>query len=231
MEYAFAINQEVSEMKALLIVGIVVVALVLIGGAVFLFFMKGPDLSKYEPLRNPRISEKKSMKMIEVGFQGKPDEVLQGAFGLLFKTYYALPGAPKGPGQSAPIARFSGFANLPTDPNERAKALDSFPSKDWIGTVGLPVPESVTSLPKVENKTRFEARLSTWEYGTVAEILHVGSYETEMPTIERLDKFIRDQGYEISGQHEEEYLRGPGMPMTKPENYYTIIRYPVKKAK
>ncbi len=218
-------------MKALLIVGIVIVALVLVGGAVFLFFMKGPDLSKYEPLRNPRISEKKSMKMIEVAFNGKPNEVLTGSFGLLFKTYYALPGVPKGPGQSAPIARFKGFEVLPLDPAERAKVLETFADQDWVGTVGLPVPETVASLPKVENKTASEAKLATWEWGEVAEILHVGSYETEIPTIARLHQYIHDQGYAISGAHEEEYLRGPGMPMTKPESYYTIIRYPVKKAK
>jgi effector-binding domain-containing protein len=218
-------------MKALLIVGIVVVSLVLVGGAVFLFFMKGPDLSKYELLRNPRISEKKSTRMIEVVFQGKPDEVLQGAFGLLFKTYYALPGAPKGPAQPAPIARFKGIAGLPNDPAERAKALASFSSQDWVGTVGLPVPETVTTLPKAENKTRFEVKLATWEYGEVAEILHIGSYDTEIPTIERLEQYIHDQGYAIAGEHEEEYLRGPGMPMTKPESYYTIIRYPVRKAR
>jgi hypothetical protein len=218
-------------MKALLIAGIAAAALVLAGGAFFLFFMKGPDLSGYETLRDPKISQKKSVRMIEVAFQGKPDEVLQGAFGLLFKVYYALPGAPKGPNQPAPIARFSGFADLLTDPKERAKALESLPSKEWIGTVGLTVPRTVTSLPKVENKTRFTARLATWEYGEVAEILHVGSYETELPTIERLDRYIRDQGYAIAGEHEEEYLRGPGTPMAKPESYYTIIRYPVRKTR
>jgi hypothetical protein len=218
-------------MKALLIIGIVVVGLVLAGGAVYLLFLKGPDLSRYESLRDPRISVRKNVRMIEVAFVGKPNEVLMSAFGLLFKTYFAVPGVPKGPKQPAPIARFKGFTGLPKDPVERDKALEAFSGQDWQGVVGLPVPETVTALPRAENTTPFEVRVSTWEYGEVAEILHVGSYETEVPTIARLDEYIQSQGYAIAGDHEEEYLRGPGVPMARPESYYTIIRYPVEKVR
>ena len=78
-----------------------------------------------------------------------------------------------------------------------------------------------------------EVELATWEYGEVAEILHVGPYSEETPTIERLHAFIGVSGYEIRGDHEEEYLRGPGMPFIRvsPEDYYTIIRYQVRKAR
>ncbi len=218
-------------MKALVIVGIVAVALLAIGGAAWLMLLKGPDLSRYEALRKPRISKRKNARMIEVSFRGKPDKVLMGAFSLLFKTYFSLPGVPRGPKQPAPIGRFGGLAGLPTDPAERAKALAGFPEQDWQGVVGLPVPDSVTELPsKATGDSPFVARLATWEYGEVAEILHVGSYDTELPTIARLEELIRSEGYVISGEHEEEYLRGPGTPLARPQGYCTVIRYPVRKA-
>jgi hypothetical protein len=217
-------------MKALIIVGIIVVALAAIGAAVYLLFLKGPDLSGYESLRDPRISPRPRKKMLEVAFQGKPDELLPKAFQLLYKAYYSLPGVPKSKGGSAPIARFKGLAGLPTDLAKRAEALANFSANDWSGVVGLPVPESVTDLPTLGDTSPFTVRLAVWEYGEVAEILHVGSYETELPTIAGLEEYIRAQGYKISGDHEEEYLRGPGMLFTKPESYYTIIRYPVRKA-
>ena len=94
----------------------------------------------------------------------------------------------------------------------------------------MPVPESVTSLPASATDSNLDIRLSTWTYGSVAEILHIGPYEQEVPTIKRLEAFIMDQGYSIIGEHEEEYLRGPGMLFVKPENYYTIIRFRVKQA-
>ncbi len=64
----------------------------------------------------------------------------------------------------------------------------------------------------------------------MAEILHIGPYTKEQPTIQRLTDFIQKNGYKISGTHEEEYLKAGGMFFKGNENeYYTIIRYPVKK--
>ena len=89
---------------------------------------------------------------------------------------------------------------------------------------GIPVPENITSLPQKEPGT--EVKLETWEYGTVAQILHLGSYEQEMESVERLLKFIAANGYEISGPHEEEYQSKPDAKVLK-----TLIRYQIKKRK
>jgi hypothetical protein len=209
---------------------IIVISVVLILAALAIFvFLKGPDLSKYEVLREPRIGMKPDQHMLEVRFSGKPDEVLKEAFGLLFKTYYSLPGVPKGPGQSAPAARFEGLADLPRDAAERAKVIGRFTERDWKGAVALPIPESVKDLPALEAKPPYEVRIAVWLYGETAEILHKGSYESEPPTIARLEEFIKASGYENQGDHEEEYLKGPGMPFVQSKDYWTIIRLRVKR--
>jgi len=42
--------------------------------------------------------------------------------------------------------------------------------------------------------------------------------------------FIEENEYKVTGAHEEEYLKGPGMFfMGNPKKYQTIIRYPVEK--
>jgi hypothetical protein len=62
----------------------------------------------------------------------------------------------------------------------------------------------------------------------VAEILHIGPYDRETPTIDRLKRFIATSGYSIIGEHEEEYLKGPGLLFRgSPKNFHTIIRYRV----
>ena len=66
--------------------------------------------------------------------------------------------------------------------------------------------------------------VESWRYGTVAEILHKGSYASETGSIERLRAFIRASGYEIVGPHEEEYLSRPNVKEPK-----TVIRYEVRK--
>ncbi len=84
------------------------------------------------------------------------------------------------------------------------------------------MPENTTSLPQKEPNT--EVKLETWQYGSVAQILHLGPYDQETETIQRLQQFITDSGYEIAGPHEEEYQSRPDAKVVK-----TLIRYQVKK--
>jgi hypothetical protein len=157
-------------------------------------------------LKTPRLTIMARQKMIVVEAKGDPNTVGKDAFGLLFKTFFSL----KGVQMAAPRARWE---NIAADPKDQ-----------WIGLYGLPVPDSVTQLPEGAQGVRIE----DWEYGEVAEILHLGPYSEETPTILKLHDFIRQSGYEIAGPHEEEYLKGPGMAAS-PADYWTIIRYPVKK--
>ena len=86
----------------------------------------------------------------------------------------------------------------------------------------MPVPGDTTSLP--QKVAGIEVKLETCDYGTIAQILHLGPYDQEGPTVESLHQFVEDNGYEIAGAHEEEYLTSPGAKVIK-----TIIRYPFKK--
>ena len=62
--------------------------------------------------------------------------------------------------------------------------------------------------------------------------MHIGSYSTETPTIEKLHKFIKDQDFVIADLHEEEYVKGPGLfSKGNPNAYLTIIRYGINKPK
>ena len=111
---------------------------------------------------------------------------------------------------------------------EAARRKSFFKNMIWKGVAAIPLASDIVELPDIKNE-KLTARVARWQYGKTAAILHVGPYEEEAPTVNRLKKYIEEQGYEIAGLHEEVYLRGPGSPMSKPENYYTIIRYPVKK--
>jgi hypothetical protein len=165
------------------------------------------DVKFYEPLKEPRIRQGvPSQKMLVVESRGNPNLKGKEAFGLLFKVFFSIQGARMAP----PRARW-------------LSPLDS-PQENWVGLYALPLPEQVAELPAGSEG----ARIEVWNYGDVAEILHVGSYSEETPTVQRLMKFIQDQGCAIAGPHEEEYLKGPGMAAS-PADYWTIIRYQVKK--
>jgi hypothetical protein len=83
--------------------------------------------------------------------------------------------------------------------------------------------------PPALSKMRFESL----QEGLSAQILHLGPYSEEGPTVAALHDFIEKEGYEfdgsISGQkHHEIYLSD--MRRTKPERLRTIIRQPVKQS-
>ncbi len=177
----------------------------------------GPDLSRYDALRTPAISQKEARTMMVIEMKGDPAQTSGAAISRLFKLYYQVKGSYKNFPEGAPIGRWT---NTLTDPRDQ-----------WVGIFGLPAAPEMKTLPDEYLTTEPKVRLETWQYGDVAEILHVGPYSAETPTIEKLKEFIKKSGYEISGAHEEEYLQGPGWIFKGDENEYrTIIRYPVKKA-
>jgi hypothetical protein len=72
--------------------------------------------------------------------------------------------------------------------------------------------------------------VTTWEYGDVAEILHVGSYSAEQPDIERLRAFVDSRGSRFIGDREEECVKGAGLIFAgDPNRYFTTIRLRVDK--
>jgi len=68
-------------------------------------------------------------------------------------------------------------------------------------------------------------RLERFAEGRAAQVMHVGAFATERPTIDRLHAFIADQGKELAGKHHEIYLSDPRR--VAPERMKTIIRQPV----
>lgn len=77
--------------------------------------------------------------------------------------------------------------------------------------------------PKALDKLRFES----FKEGLSAQIMHIGPFSAEGPTIEKLHSFIEAQGYVLSGKHHEIYLSD--FRRTAPDRRKTIIRQPVQQ--
>lgn len=69
-------------------------------------------------------------------------------------------------------------------------------------------------------------RLETFHEGQAAQILYIGPYAKEGPTIERIHRFIQEQGGTLHGKHHEIYLSDPRR--TPPERFKTVIRQPYR---
>jgi len=113
----------------------------------------------------------------------------------------------------------------------------SIDNKDiWKWTVMIMQPEHVTKdfvqrvVEQVEKKKSPPAlskmRFETLHEGLSAQIMHIGPYSAEGPTVEKLHAFVREKGYVLAGKHHEIYLSDPRR--AAPEKMKTIIRQPIK---
>jgi hypothetical protein len=108
----------------------------------------------------------------------------------------------------------------------------------WRWTAMIMQPSAVT--PAVLQKVRAEAmrkkplpalskvRLETFQEGRSAQIMHIGPYSAEAPTITKLHEFIKKQGYRLVGKHHEIYLGDP--QRSAPARLKTLIRQPIARA-
>jgi hypothetical protein len=103
----------------------------------------------------------------------------------------------------------------------------------WTLMIGLPAiasPEMAAKvLPEVTRKKGLavgdRVRFELFDEGRCAQVMHIGPYSAEAPTIDLLHQFIADQGLQRRGLHHEIYLGDPRK--ADPAKLKTIIRQPV----
>ncbi len=118
-----------------------------------------------------------------------------------------------------------------------ADEMDDFIARKkdtWIWTMMIMQPEHVTAemvetqradmakkkdLPALD-RVRFE----TFAEGRALQVMHVGSYDDETPTLAAMHAHIEAQGNLRSGKHHEIYLGDPRR--TAPEKLKTVLRQP-----
>lgn len=154
-----------------------------------------------------------SQKMAVVRGKGLPDKVFAELMPALYGSVFTLKFDLKKKG--LPTFKVTGL-------RARYPFILQEPKEKWTIHAGLPVPGDTASLP--QKVTGVAVNLETWEYGAVGQILHLGSYAGEESDIKRLLDFVAENGYEVAGPHEEEYLTRPDAKVPK-----TIIRYEIKK--
>ncbi|GAA4717926.1 GyrI-like domain-containing protein [Isoptericola chiayiensis] len=116
------------------------------------------------------------------------------------------------------------------DDIERFREL---PRSAWRWTMMISLPDDVGQVDAAAVVERTTAardlpaavRLESFGDGEAAQVLHVGPYSAEAPTVDALHAFVAASGLELTGRHHEIYLSDPRR--VAPERLRTIIRQPV----
>lgn len=112
---------------------------------------------------------------------------------------------------------------------------------DFLWTSLIRQPEFVTeevflwAKEKLQNKkpdlNLSKAKYLKWREGLCVQIMHIGSYDNEIESINKINEYIEKEGFltDINNnrKHHEIYLSDPRR--CKVENLRTVIRHPIKK--
>ena len=190
--------------------------------------------------KHPVIVEVPELAFLMIDGRGDPNtsEAYMNALQALYSVAYTLKFTLKktDPERDFKVAPLEGL--WWTD--EGAPTIDDLQrDRDaWNWTMMIAVPDAVTAdevtaaAGAAARKRELAAapliRLEGLEEGLAAQIMHIGPYAEEAPTIERLHEFVAAQGYELRGRHHEIYLGDPRR--TAPERLKTVVRHPVRAA-
>ncbi len=106
----------------------------------------------------------------------------------------------------------------------------------WKWTLMIMQPEFITgvliaeAMETVQDKKKVPVasmlRFESFEEGQAAQIMHIGPFSEEGPTVEKLHDFIEENSFMRRGKHHEIYLSD--IRRANPEKWRTVIRQPVR---
>jgi hypothetical protein len=194
----------------------------------------------FSPPRTPVLVDVPELGYLMIDGRGAPEESatqptteFQQSFGAIFPVLYTIKFRLKRDGLLMPILPLEALWMTADD-----GSFDmNVPPEAWSWRVQVAVSDDVTlvvfeeAVEEVRRKKGDTAhlrrlRFERWREGRCAQVMHVGPYAEERPTIEALHAFIEDQGLRKRGAHHEIYLGDPRQ--TDPAKLKTVLRQPVE---
>ena len=174
------------------------------------------------------------------GDPNTPDGAYKQAVGLLYSVAYTIKMSPKAGRQIAGhfdyvVPPLEGFwMQTGTDSIDYSRKEDF----QWISVIRLPDHVTEADLAwAVEEASRKKKTdhsavgLLTVDEGLCVQCMHIGPYDDEPETVQRMHAFLEEQGYcpDLSAHrlHHEIYLSD--VRKTVPEKLKTVIRHPIRK--
>ena len=197
----------------------------------------------YQPKTTPAIIDVPEMVFFAVDGKGNPNEPdgeYSKAVGLLYALSYTVKMSEKGK------TRLAGFFPYKVAPLEGLWQMAGgvpgvdYQNKDafeWTSMIRQPefVDETVFdwACGEVRRKKGLDtsrARLLRFHEGLCVQMMHIGPYDAEPASVEKMDTFLTENGYRNDLgllRHHEIYLGDPSK--SAPEKLKTILRHPVVK--
>lgn len=194
----------------------------------------------YLPKTKPELITIPKQKFIIIDGKGDPNSVsFTEKVGTLYTIAYAIKNFYKT--NYIPDGYFD-YTVYPLegvwDLSEKGKESNKLIKKELLYTIMIRQPDFVTEemfisalnnvKNKRDNKLFDEVRFETMEDGLAVQIMHIGSYDDEPQSFNKMKEFIEDNNLKISDSRHREIYISDARKVDK-ENLRTVLRYKVSK--
>lgn len=190
------------------------------------------DAQYYKASKQPRLLELEDKNYISLKGNGAPEsERFMNSIKALYPVAYDIKRQYQKKNQDFVVPKMEAFWWV-----EGEKPFDETAREDWYWEVLIRLPDFVEKeavessvqsvVSKKGNPLVSEIYFKKIPAHKCVQMLHLGSYEDEKPTIDKMFKFMQENGLEINGYHREIYITDP--MKTSVEKLKTILRYAVK---
>ncbi len=199
----------------------------------------------YMPKDKPSIVTVPPMNYIAVRGKGDPNQEdgdYKQAIGLLYGIAYTIKMSKKSD------HRIDGYFDYVVPPLEGFWWQDGIEGVDytrkdtfnWISVIRLPdfvskedFDWAVAEATKKKKEDFSKVEFFTYKEGLCVQCMHLGAYDDEPATVDKMHAYMTEQGYELDitaeRMHHEIYLSDARK--TAPEKLKTVIRHPIKASK
>ena len=196
----------------------------------------------YIPNYKPTIVEIPKMNFVSIRGTGNPNEEngdYKKTIGLLYcivftiKNFYK--GNPKIDEYAIPPLEGlwwqNGIKGINFNQKERLNFISMLKLPDFISKEEFD--RIIKEVSKKNNQDFSKVEFLTYDEGLCVQCMHFGSYDDELITIEVMNNFIKENGFELDinehRYHHEIYLSSPNE--CEKSKLTTMIRHPIKKIK
>jgi hypothetical protein len=188
----------------------------------------------YSPPKKPVVVDVPKFNFILVDGKGDPNtsaeyrEAMEALYGMAYTLKFTLK-----------LAGRTDFTVMPLEGLWWVGDMGRFEMSskgDWSWTAMIMQPDVVSKQDAEDAMKQLKERknpialprlrFGPYHEGLSVQVMYLGPYSDEGPTIEAMHRFAEEQGYSLRGKHHEIYLGDPRR--TAPEKLKTVIRQPVR---
>jgi len=180
---------------------------------------------EYVAPREPVLVDVGPARYLAIGGRGKPGGAeFAAAVGALYTVSFSVKMASKAAGSDYAVSKLEGLW------------WKEGSSVEWSWKLLIRIPEFITGkhitaavtklLERNKDETVSQVTLQTLDEGKCVQMLHVGPYTAEQPTLAKMRAFAKQHGLSFDGRHHEIYLSDPRR--IEADKLRTILRQPVR---